>query len=248
MGGSGPRTLVLIRRLALAVVLLAAPLLAGSGAPRRVLFLGNSLTYTNDLPRVVATLAEQGGTAIEVAMVAGPNYGLIDHLAPGSEARAALQGGRWDVVVLQQGPSTLPANRDSLVLWARMLDTLIVAAGARPALFMVWPMAGQVGGFDAVRASYAEAAAAVGGTLLPGGRAWQLALQADPTLPLYGPDGFHPSALGTYLAALAVFEGLTGVDARRLPPAARLGALTLAADTATIRLLQRAAHSANTGP
>ena len=34
--------------------------------------------------------------------------------------------------------------------------------------------------------------------------------------PLYGPDGFHPSPLGTYLAALVVTGGLTG---KPLPPA-----------------------------
>ena len=28
-------------------------------------------------------------------------------------------------------------------------------------------------------------------------------------LPLYGPDGFHPSPLGTYLTALVVLAGLT---------------------------------------
>ena len=35
-----------------------------------------------------------------------------------------------------------------------------------------------------------------------------------------GPDGFHPSELSTFLAALAVYEGITGRDAQTLPPSA----------------------------
>ena len=32
-----------------------------------------------------------------------------------------------------------------------------------------------------------------------------------------GPDGFHPSELGTALAALVVYAGLTGIDPGELP-------------------------------
>ncbi|HVX88834.1 MAG TPA: hypothetical protein VG940_07910, partial [Gemmatimonadales bacterium] len=39
---------------------------------------------------------------------------------------------------------------------------------------------------------------------------WINAWAKDPDLALYGPDNFHPSPLGTYLAALAVYSGLTG--------------------------------------
>ena len=31
----------------------------------------------------------------------------------------------------------------------------------------------------------------------------------------YGPDGFHPTKLGSYLAALVVYQGLTGKTANR---------------------------------
>ena len=44
------------------------------------------------------------------------------------------------------------------------------------------------------------------GLLLPAGDAWRAAWAADARLPLYGPDGFHPSPMGTYLAALVIYE------------------------------------------
>ena len=40
--------------------------------------------------------------------------------------------------------------------------------------------------------------------VLPVGEAWRSAWRIDPNIALYGPDGFHPSLMGTYLAALVV--------------------------------------------
>jgi hypothetical protein len=59
---------------------------------------------------------------------------------------------------------------------------------------------------------------------------------------LYGPDGFHPSELGTYLTALVVYEGITGRDVTTLPARITVGGKRLQIPTATVRLLQRAAH------
>ena len=66
-------------------------------------------------------------------------------------------------------------------------------------------------------ASYRNAAAASGAVLLPAGQAWRAAWRRNPKLKLYGPDGFHPSATGTYLAALTVFAGLTSTSPVGLP-------------------------------
>ena len=56
--------------------------------------------------------------------------------------------------------------------------------------------------------SYPSAAEAAGAELYPAGEAWHAAWGRTPSLPLYGPDGFHPSALGTYPAALVVYGRL----------------------------------------
>jgi hypothetical protein len=87
-----------------------------------------------------------------------------------------------------------------------------------------------------------EAAQAVGGLCLPAGEAWRAAWAVDPTLALYGPDGFHPSAMGTYLAALVVYEGITGHDARSLPQEAVVAGQRLSLSGGTVVLLQRVAH------
>jgi hypothetical protein len=147
-----------------------------------------------------------------------------------------------DYVVLQQGPTPLPLYRDTLILATKWLQPYIKAAGARSAQLMVWPAATKRASFDDVRRSTQLAAKAVGGVFLPAGEAWRAAWSAGPRIALYGPDGFHPSELGTYLTALVVYEGLTGKDVTTLPARVTVAGKRMQIPSATIQLLQRAAH------
>lgn len=214
----------------------------GTGHVYRVLFIGNSLTYSNDLPGTVARLGGMADVIINVESVALPNFAVIDHASGMSNAVETIRSGKWDYVVLQQGPTTTEIGRDTLVLAVRQLDPIIRGAGGRPALLMVWPPSGNLDAFDAVHQSYQQSANAVGGLFLPAGDAWRTALGSNPDLPLYGIDGYHPGELGTYLTALVVYEGITDRDARSLPRQAVVAAHPLVLPDATIRLLQRVAH------
>jgi hypothetical protein len=191
--------------------------LAGCGSsgdpaegPLRVLFIGNSLTYANDLPAMVAALAgpSAGAVRIEVQDASNPNYALEDHWADPRTMDALDQGG-WDVVVLQQGPSSLPENQANLRDFATRFADRIRSLGGAPALYMVWPDVTRLSFFDAVSLSYRAAAEAAGAALYPAGEAWRAAWLEDASLTLYGGDGYHPSVLGSYLAALTIYRGLT---------------------------------------
>jgi hypothetical protein len=211
-----------------------------------VLFVGNSLTYTNDLPSTVAAIAASAGDTIRVAMEAGADLALIDHLTGGTSAVARIAQGGWEYVVLQQGPTPAGICRDSLVLWTKMFDAKIRAVGAKPAVLMVWPIIGVGPPFDDVRVSFQMATQAVNGVFLPAGEAWRAALRADSSIGVYGADGFHPSPTGTFLTALEIYERVTGRDPRSLPPLAFSNGRPLSLPEATIRALQSAAHEANT--
>lgn len=185
-------------------LLLGATLLLAQPAPVRVLFIGNSLTNANDLPAIVCALARSAGRQAICESVATPDYGLEEHWNDGEARRAIARG--WDVVVLQQGPSALPESRRLLIAYARRFDAEIKKAGARTAFYMVWPSRARRGDFAGVSQSYRAAAKEVQGQLMPAGDAWRAAWAVDAGLPLYGPDGFHPSPIGSYLAALVIYE------------------------------------------
>ena len=86
----------------------------------------------------------------------------------------------------------------------------------------------------------------MGGVAVPVGLAWKLALEADPTLPLYGPDGYHPAPGGSLLAALTIYDRVFGRDVREIPVAALASLSTPALGSARLEVLATAAHAAAT--
>lgn len=229
-----------------AVVALAACLspTATTGAPaggRGVLFIGNSLTYTNDLPRMVAVLAAQAGDTIDARSLTRANTALIDFVLDGS-ASSALAG-KWRHVVVQQGPTTLPICRDTLVMAVKEIDRLVRLGGGETVVLMSWPTAARAFDFDKVFESARMAGDQTQSRVAAAGLAWQQALVGSTPVGVYGPDGYHPSVLGSYLAALTVVELVTGRDVRNLPHATLNGLPVL--DAQVDALLKRLAHEAN---
>ncbi|MEN8145242.1 MAG: SGNH/GDSL hydrolase family protein [Gemmatimonadota bacterium] len=210
-----------------------------------VLFVGNSLTYTNDLPGIVEHLLAEYGElgSVYTETVAFPNFGLEDHWSEGT-ARSRIAAGGWDVVVVQQGPSATE-GRPSLIEFSRRLGAEIERARGQLAVYMVWPSAARAFDFDGVSRSHRIAADRAGGLLLPAGDAWRQAWVQDPDLILYGPDDFHPSPMGTYLAALVIYQRLSGLDPRQLPPGLLTPGGTIPLSETRSRLLQEAAAEAN---
>src|SRR5438270_4730731 len=129
-----------------------------TGPGIHLLFVGNSLTYVNNLPALLETFADSGGEPLlETRMIAKPDYSLEDHWNDG-DARTAIAKGGWDVVVLQQGPSSLESSRTLLLQYAGAFAQAIRAAGARPALYQVWPTSDRPTDFPRANESYRMAA------------------------------------------------------------------------------------------
>lgn len=196
------------------------PTAASSGA-LRVLFLGNSYTYYNNLPRLVEAFAiAGGGRKIETRMIAPGGASLADHLA-NRNTLAAIRTGRWDYVVLQE-QSQLGAvylvngeprvgNAEAFFTSARALEAEIRKAGATPILFHTWPRRDAP---DSDRAmldyAYAHLARELKVLRAPVGPAWQQARAELRGASLYADDGSHPSTAGSYLTAAVVYATLTG--------------------------------------
>ena len=181
-----------------------------------ILFIGNSLTYANDLPLLVQALAKAAGRSVHVESVTFGDYSLEDQWNNGAAQRAIARR-KWSVVVLQQGSLSLPESRVILRQWTKQFAPLIRKAGGRPALYMVWPSEDRAAYFDAVRESYSLAASDVRGIFLPAGEAWRAAWRRDPQAPLYAADGFHPSEAGTYTVALSIYGVLFQRSPQGLP-------------------------------
>ncbi len=194
-----------------------------AGAPCvRVLFLGNSYTYVNDLPAVFVELARSAGRNAETGMVASGGETLAEHAAS-ADSIGAIRGSRWQFVVLQEQseiPSLEVLRQSQMYPAARSLAEVIRAAGATPVLLETWA---HRDGWPDYRLHYAAMQAgidqgylALGGQLgvgvAPAGEAWQAALSQEPTIALWQADGSHPSEAGTYLAACVLYARIFGAS------------------------------------
>lgn len=91
-----------------------------------------------------------------------------------------------------------------------MIVQRLLACRARDTIFglyMVWPALEREFDRDNCIASYTNAANAL---LCPAGLAWKLAWQRDRSIPFYGPDNFHPSFHGSFLAAMVIYTAIKG--------------------------------------
>src|SRR6185369_6488230 len=111
-----------------------------SGTCLRILFIGNSYTYVNDLPAALIALAKSGGHQIETGMAAEGGMTLANHVDSADTAKQ-ITSSPWDFVVLQeqsQIPSVKQARIDQMYPAARRLVQQIEGAGAAPIFFITW--------------------------------------------------------------------------------------------------------------
>jgi hypothetical protein len=211
---------------------------------KRVLFIGNSLTYGNDLPAIVQALAQARKKHMLYEAVTLGGASLEDHWNDGRAQRAIARGG-WDVVVLQQGPSATE-GRPILLEYGGRFVAEMRKVRAEPAYYMVWPASNRMQDFDGVSESYRMAAEEANGYCFPGGEAWRAAWRLDPDMPLYSGDGFHPTREASYLVALVMFQQLYAQTPVGLPHQLKLrtgGSLSIPAPRA--KILQQAAAEAD---
>lgn len=193
----------------------------------RLLFIGNSYTYFNNLPAIVERLGEAAGAGpIDVRMVAPGGMRLEDHWqAP--DAHTALRQGPWDVVVLQE-QSTLGvdwfldgrARVSTDEVFAPAVDRWVGKvreAGARPVLYLTWARKATPEDQAGLNRAYGRASSRTGAEVAPVGLAWQRARSAAPAVELYADDGSHPAPAGSYLAAATLVARVFGKSPVGLP-------------------------------
>ena len=181
----------------------------------RVLFLGNSYTYFNNMPAALKTFGEDPQSPVFFAVgqhvLGGANWLYHDTREGGD----VLINQGWDHVVLQDQsgqPWGSVGTKPELI----SLDGKVRNMGGTSMMFMTWARSPQsvpeLTGFKmnlAVNNYYERHGAAVNAPVAPIGRAWERVLRTT-KLTLHKADGSHPNAHGTYLTACVLYATLTG--------------------------------------
>ncbi len=181
----------------------------------RILFIGNSFTYFNQMPLMLQGLAQASGAALTCRMQAEPAATLQYHWDRPGQGKSRLEDSSWKYVVLQEQSST-PVNRaQAMKQYAGLFGKLIRDKGAMPGLFVTWGYREKQdsGGVDGemqkvLTLEYARLAEETGAMLVPVGPAWAACMRQYPQANLYLNDGQHPSVLGSYLTACVFYATL----------------------------------------
>ncbi len=193
---------------------------------RRALFLGNSYTSFNNLPQLVATIADNAGDSLIFDTYAPGGYTIDDH-ANDVISQAKIMRGSWDYLALQE-QSQLPALQDyfSNGLYGLVANFKTYNPCGRMMFYMTWGRKNgdprncpilpnyctYIGMDTQIRASYIDMAMMYKGELSPVGAAWRYVRQNHASIELYEPDGSHPSIAGSYLAACCFYTAIFKKD------------------------------------
>lgn len=197
------------------------------GITKRVLFLGNSYTYVNDLPTMLANLANADGNTLIKDQNTPGGYQLVQHAA-NAVTISKIFSQDWDFVVLQE-QSQKPSFSDAQVAsdvypYAAQLDSMIKQNNSctKTAFFMTWgrkygdqmncasypPVCTFLGMQARLRKSYLEMGYNHDAPVAPVGEAFKNSMTADSSIDLYSSDYSHPSVYGSYLAACVFYATL----------------------------------------
>ncbi len=172
-----------------------------------ILFIGNSLTFTNNLPKLVEEYAKQKGIKMNTKMIAFPNYAIEDHWNDG-RVQKLISSEKYDFVILQQGPSSQSNGRRMLIQYGKKYNNLCKLHQTKLCYLMVWPSLHHYHTFDNVIKNYRDAAAVNKSILLPVGKVWKDYIDFSGDVKYYSPDGFHPSIVGSQITAKTITEYL----------------------------------------
>jgi hypothetical protein len=218
------------------LLLLGAGTKASAGKKLKVLFIGNSYTYVNNMPQIVADIATSTGDTLVWDMAAPGGATFYDHCTD-PVTLSKIGAGGWDYVALQEQSQT-PALPDAIIQGkfphARQLDSQIsVFSPCAATLFYMtwgrkngdasncnfytvqynWPWYCTYAGMDSViRLRYRMMADSNKAGVSPAGAVWHYIRGAYPGIELYDADESHPSAAGSYAVACAFYVALFKAD------------------------------------
>ena len=175
---------------------------------KRVLFIGNSLTFWNQGVDVMLAKLVPG---IETSRVA-VGGATLETLWNNDEAKLVCAD-NWNVVVLQEDlPET---SRESFRRHAKLWCDHVRKYGAEPVFYAAWAY-DRLPAFDddAICAEHAGAAEENNARLANVGAARTAGPEG---LDLFDDDKEHPSLAGTYLAACVIAATIYGAEALQAP-------------------------------
>ncbi|MFZ4399710.1 MAG: T9SS type A sorting domain-containing protein [Bacteroidales bacterium] len=193
----------------------------------KVLFIGNSYTYVENMPDLFRNIADSAGYKVKTQMYA-PGGVSVGDISQGTQAHMNnpavyenIRSDKWDYVMLQdnQGRFVLDYGHfpsSSLVIQGHLQIRDSVLKN-NPCAKMVWfsgwgtkngmPPYGNTGieMIERIAANYRFLNDTAHQIIAPIGGAWKKTILSNPAFDLFSPDEMHPSKEGAFLTASVIY-------------------------------------------
>lgn len=184
----------------------------------KVLFIGNSHTFYNDMPQIFKNICDEKGKDVEVAMQAfgGKTYGW--HYGQMTELRFALMHGGFDYIIMQQAAhSPCPAKEETLADGGKIIE-LARKCGVTPIQTMPWAEKRDPDHQKGMYDIYNTLSEMYGVKLAYAGNVFEDVFYNHPEIDMYWKDGEHASPYGSYTIAMSVYAAIFGESVKGLAP------------------------------
>lgn len=204
------------------LVVLAILLLSNGckGQETKILFLGNSLIYTNELPRVFDSIATDMQAKVSIDEITYANFKILTHMEYEDTIEAIMEGDWNHVICNEHNYLLLDPTLHSTELhpaWKK-LQELFKSKSTEVHMFINWGftlgMRGKenLDSYDSMQSKLIEVTEQLTHqydfTAIPIGQAWRVVISQYPDLELRRFDKIHPTPAGTYLTACVIYSHL----------------------------------------
>lgn len=198
---------------------------------KRVLFIGNSYIYTNDLPAILEEIALNMGDTLLYEQSTPGGYSFAQHLENVTTI-SKIEAGGWDYVILQE-QSQIPSfpieqvEEDCFPFAANLCDLIeLNNPCAEIMFFMTWgrengdsqncanwpPVCTYEGMDDLLHERYMMMADQNDALVGAVGAVWRYIRDNNSEIELYSADQSHPSLTGSYAAAVCFYASIFRKD------------------------------------
>ncbi len=211
------------------LALFATSTVTAQSEPLKILFIGNSYTHMNDMPRMFDKIAKDAG--MNVIVEKNTQSGASFHVhSERKDMYKAIKKRQWDYIVLQGYSRELaynPADLDTATIpyLNQIIDSIYSHNPCTNLLFyMTWgydegyseqeDVNSYVKMADKIEAGYRYLSGVYDVPVVPVGMVWKKVKELQ-AMDLYDPDRAHPSKQGSFLAASTFFEAIFGIQGRQ---------------------------------
>ena len=190
----------------------------------KVLFVGNSYTYVENLHQIVSNLADGSNTKLITRKSTLGGTKLSEHWKGerGLKSKEIIRDGNFDIVVLQEHSMGTLVEKDSVKKYEKLFCDFIREHGAKPYIYLTWARENAPQNQEIINKVYAEVGKENKAEVVPAGNAWALAREWRPEIKLFDADGSHPSKIGTFLTACVFVKSILHELPTRIPNAYKI--------------------------